>query len=437
MLIAIIVVTAIMFKKLKFITPFNISIYLILAVFWICLRVFNEQLIYQETLLNNEYIGAAAIGITSFVQMALRLPLARLSQKLKSRKIPILIAFSVFVVFAIPFIVVQNGVTFIFLGIAAGGFASTFGMENLYFSENWSFKHVFITVAIISFLPTSGIFVANIFNSSYIISSDSLSVKEYASFMRWMLTAIMAAALIVFALYVFLHKERKETIRKDLYDKNEKLASFTLKDLLKVSVPIFFLGLANQLIFREEVSGVTDEQTWLFIYVLVSAASIFTAILTSLVLIRHFRVKTIIFFSRLSTLIGITLGMIMWFGHIHSVWIGGIFIFLFATSVTMYETTLIGVMAHFDQKNKMLVLTIWLTVRSLGYAFGDTTGSLTEASNDNVSQWLVLGGFLAVLATIALTWTRHLRMMNGFIYTNVDKYENKQFDDGTREKIWK
>lgn len=33
MLIAIIVVTAIMFKKLKFITPFNISIYLILAVF--------------------------------------------------------------------------------------------------------------------------------------------------------------------------------------------------------------------------------------------------------------------------------------------------------------------------------------------------------------------------------------------------------------------
>lgn len=71
----------------------------------------------------------------------------------------------------------------------------------------------------------------------------------------------MAAALIVFALYVFLHKERKETIRKDLYDKNEKLASFTLKDLLKVSVPIFFLGLANQLIFRKEVSGVTDEQT--------------------------------------------------------------------------------------------------------------------------------------------------------------------------------
>lgn len=86
--------------------------------------------------MNNEYIGAAAIGITSFVQMALRLPLARLSQKLKSRKIPILIAFSVFVVFAVPFIVVQNGVTFIFLGIAAGGFASTFGMENLYFSEN-------------------------------------------------------------------------------------------------------------------------------------------------------------------------------------------------------------------------------------------------------------------------------------------------------------
>lgn len=441
MLVLIIVGVVVLFKKLKYITAFNISIYLILAVFWICLRVFNEQLLYQESMLKNEYVAPIAIGLTSVVQLVFRYPLARFGQKIRSRKILIVIAFSAFVVFSIPFIVVQNNVTFILIGMGAGFFASTFGMENLYFSENWSFKHVFITVAIISFLPTSGIFVANIFRSAYYI--DNVSIVGYASFMRWALLAILFVSLIVLALYVFVHKERRETIRKDLVgSENAEIASFGLKDLLRMSAAILFLGLANQIIFRQEVSGIEDTSSWFFIYILISAASIFTALLTSLVLIRNFRVMTIINISRIATFIGITLGLIMWFAHIHSFWMGAIFIFIFATSVTMYETTLIGAMAHFDQKNKMLILAIWLTVRSCGYAIGDTTGSVLEAKyyevgNDQISQWLVLAGFIVVILTIIVTYVPNIRRMQKHIYDNVDKYENKKFDDGKRERIWK
>lgn len=441
MLVLIIGGVIILFKKLKFITAFNVSIYLILAVFWICLRVFNEQLIYQESMLKNEFVAPVAIGLTSIVQLVFRYPLARFGQKIGSRKILVVIAFLAFVIFSIPFIITQNNITFILIGMGAGFFASTFGMENLYFSENWSFKHVFITVALISFLPTSGIFVANIFRSAYYI--QDASIEGYAAFMRWALFAILFISLVVLALYVFAHKERKETIRKDISESQDlTIGSFKFKDLLRMSVAILFLGLANQIIFRQEVSGIENSSTWFFIYVLISAATIFIALITSLVLIRNFRVMTIINVSRIATFIGVTLGLIMWFAHIHSFWMGAIFIFVFATSVTMYETTLIGAMAHFDQKNKMLVLAIWLTVRSCGYAIGDTAGSVLEAkyyeaNNDQISQWLVLTGFIVVILTIIVTYAPHIRKMQKHIYDNVDRYENKKFDDGTRERIWK
>ncbi len=441
MLIAVIICVGVLFKRLRYITRFNISIYLVLAMFWVCLRVFSDQLSIQQDFLQNQYLIPLAIGLTSFVQVIVRYPLAKMGQKIHSRKIPIVLTFAIFMILAIPFIVVQTSASFIVLAVGIGVFAATFGMENLYFSENWSLKHVFITVALISFLPTGGLFVASILKNSFSVNNASLA--NYVDFIRWVLLALLIISFVVLIGYVFFHKERKETIRKDnVSEKNSSLESLKLKDLFKMSWAILFIGLANQLVFRQEVAKIQDGNTWYFIYILISGFSIVTALITSLILVKHFRVVSIVIFSRVATLIGIALGALMWFAHIDSAIMGAIFIFVFATSITMYETTLIGTMVHFDQKNKMLVLPIWLSVRSLGYAIGDTTGGALEvkyhsANNDSVSQWLALAGLLIAVAVSVFAYLPHVRKVDKLIYDNVDRFENAKFGLASKDKIWK
>lgn len=446
MIVVTFVALTFLLRKLKYINSFNMTIYIMLGIFWVTITMFKEQLSQQASFIKGDIGLPLIISASTAIQVFFRLPIGKLSQKLRSRKIPLLMLTMIFFACAIPFLVVANTATFVLLSLAFGLFGASFGMQNQYFAENWSLRNTFSTVALMSFLPTLGVFITNVFHEGFALSNsneqlnDLISQTEFRAFFKWALVGAIILLGLTILFYAIFHKENKQSIRLDnVVEDNKKIAQMTLIDVFRMSSVILFIGMANQLIFRKSVTMVSNSTTWNFIYILITATTLIVTIITAVILIRKFKTFTLATIAQVFTFIGITLGMIMWFGNIHSMWMGLIFIFIFGTAVAVYETTIFGTIIHFDHKNRLLVLGIWLSIRSFGYAVGDGIGGVVEDTmiknsiDSDLNKWLVLGGFILVVIAMVLTFAFYKK--NKPVYDIVDKYENTK--SSLREHIWK
>ena len=327
------------------------------------------------------------IGTFSLVQAMTRLPIGIWSQKIRSRKTPIITTFLIMLLLTLPMFISVNFVSILFSSIGAGVFAATFGLQNQYWSENWNIRNVYATTGLILIMTFTAKYTTRIIDETVSIDNDSII---------WILLSSMIIGFIGVIAYGF-HKENKETIHLDnMSSVSEEITPLKLKHVLimafKVVPVVFALYSIQNFVFLPMKNFDLFISTINIVSILVSLVVVF-------ILIRIFKTKHILAFSLGSAFIGILIMMCTTFGSYNWVW-ATIAMSLIMIGSTTYITTMFANVLHFDHKNSLLVLGIWLSIRS--FAIGSTNIIVGEIANFDIAsvKWLLIPMFTLVSINI-------------------------------------
>ena len=349
MLILLLSIVIFMMFKLVNINKFNLLIYSCLLGFWISSYLLKTSMINIE---NNSWKWPILLGSFQLTQAVFRFPLGKWSQKIKSRKIPILLTILIMIIFSIPLIIKIDYYSLLLATIGLGFFASTFGMQNQYWGENWNIREIFITSGLILLMPYIGKFISLIIISQ--VNIDSINYK-YLMFSFFIIISFVSIC------YLSL-KEKKETILLDNISlEGKEISKLGLKNILILSLMIscvsFSINLVNNRLLINFQNDLLLKATINSIYILVS-------LLVAFILIKFVSIRLINNISYSFIILGFLI-MIFFNFIIKSYYLSSIGFFIALIGYSAYAMSLFGTMLHFDHKNSFLVLSIWLTIKSL------------------------------------------------------------------------
>lgn len=395
MLMFITLVVIFMMKKLTNITKFNIMIYTVLTGFWVSSSFLKISMVHGGA----TWQWPAIMATYQFTQAAFRLPLGKFSQKIKSRKIPIISTVLAMVILSIPLMINVSLVTMFIAMIGLGIFGSSFGMQNQYWSENWCIKNTFITVGIISVIPHIGGYISSLVKEVVSVSEGNV---------KYMIAIMMIITIIVMFIYT-LQKENKDSIMLD--NKDDKwsiIKNFKLKQVLVMSIMISFISISINLINN---TNIIHDNNNLLTSVTKSSLFVVTSMIVAFVLVRIISLRIINSISHAILIFGLSLMMIGNFGSC-SYMISMIGFTISIIGASMYTISMMGTMLKFDHKNTLLVLGIWLSIKSASIATGTIiTG---EVSNFDITK-------TKYLIIVSLTMVFLSSITSFIIYKNFSK----------------
>lgn len=404
MLIFLTIAIGVVVYKYAGFNKYNIAILTILFIFWIA-----NNLIKTSSTLSGTWQLPVIISAYSFVQVLVRLPLGIWSQKIRSRKVPVITMTVIMTIFAIPMFIEFNFPSILFASIGAGAFAATFGMQNQYWSENWNIRNVFGTI---------GILLIVTYAAKYTSSIISLSVDVNEETIRYILISSISLSVITGFLY-FMHKENVETIHLDNMDSvSKEITPLKLKHVLIMSFKVSTVAVALFMIKSPILVQVTD---WALFNSLITASALIGTLIISFILIKFINTRYILATGLMLALLGLVMLLITSFGTFNQgVAISGM-VFLVIGSFT-YITTMMANVLHFDHKNTLLVLGIWLTVKSLAMGISQVTlGELSYFEPESV-KWLLVPAIVLIISNIL--YSGLLKDGTEVIYDMVDKVEH-------------
>ncbi|NQZ66211.1 MAG: hypothetical protein HRT99_03290 [Mycoplasmatales bacterium] len=293
--IMIFLLTSIIFflmSKLVNITKFNIIIYVVLIGFWIASSFLKISIIH----VGHPWQWPLIIATYQFTQVIFRLPLGKLSQKLKSRKIPLLLTVFIMVIFSIPLMITINTLTIFLAMFGLGFFGAGFGMQNQYWSENWHIKNVFITVGLIGITPYLGDYIGSIVKETVEINQNTI---------KYILMIFIIIIMLIVILYS-TNKEKKETVMLDNKDKIASIINgFGLKNVLYMSIMISIISISISLVNNPFLVHKENLNDTLLIAISSKTASITISLFVTFFMIRFISVRKINLISHIIMIIGL------------------------------------------------------------------------------------------------------------------------------------
>lgn len=426
MLFALVILAGILLWKLKGVKMYNMLIFISLTSFWVVASAMSNNVIdkYQS-----DWVWPIAISMYQLTQAATRVPIGKLSQKLRSRKVPLIMATMVMLIGIVIVIGFPASNIALIIGMTLTGvYGATFGLQNQYWAENYNIKRVFTSITIVGLMPIIGEYISKaIYNTTH----ENLE-------WRWILLISFSSAFITILLYMFFLKERKETMRLDNMDERNKVVSHLgLKEVFKMSFGIVMAAFAFEMVRSTSIheyfanthpDGKDDAST---MTIVISAITTIITIFISLYLIKKIPSKQIIIISQIILVLSLVFGLTLVLTNVKELLVWYSFIACVTVGYTLYSITMLGTMLHFDLKNKHLVLGIWLSFRSFGVGSGQLTSNeiLVNSSEANVHNSLIIIFSIALvfacLTALRVVWTN--RILNKEIFKMVDFYEYHKF----------
>lgn len=424
-------------KKLRYINILNLSIFVVLALFWIIISMFEYQLVTAKGVSGFKKWEIPLLDVIALLIPAiLRIPFSLLSRYFRSRKLPILISFALSTIFILPFLIVRNHETIWLLAIAIGFFGATFGLENIYFSENWTMNKAFITVALIALFPVIGHLIALMIVGIFHLTNDSGINYFINNEIEVFLIIAFVLYIIVGVFFYFKVHEDKETIRKEISKKglDAQISTLRLKDLFRLIGVIMASAIASKIFLGKEVIKNIGEDEWELVKIIVAIFTGLLSLFVGLFLVVRVRTYKIIIISQCAAFIGILTCLILIFLNVANIGVS-IFLFILITgSFSIYEATFTGVVVHTEHRNRMLVFSIWLTFRSLAFSLSSVFGGEMLIFVNDAEKWLMSAGAAFMFVSIIASIVSYEKL--GVVYKVADLHENKLVNAET-ESIWK
>ena len=389
MIFMILIGVGFLFYKSKNISKYNVAIYVILLGLYV-----SESLLGSSIKTDGQsWEWPLLVSMFQLTQVVVRVPFGKLSQKLRSRKIPMLLAMLLMLILSTPLIFEASFLTLFPAMIGLGIAGATYGMQNQYWSENSNIRSAFLSVAIIFTLPLISSFINAIITKEIPITGENFN-EDYA---RWLMCGFITVISIVVIFYLFM-KERVETIRLDnMASHSIAIKGMNLKHVLLMSLMIVFVSFATNMISIPSLINGTNEQFKMVKvagYTLISLLGLSVAI----IFIKLIKSRYIILFAHSLLIIGFIIMIIGNFG-MSSFILSIIGYLMIVSGASVFTVTMIGTMLHFDHKNSLLVLGIWLSMKSASLGMGSLVGQeISIYDLNNVKYLLIVGLLLTVIS---------------------------------------
>lgn len=370
------------------------------------------------------------VGVHRLAHAMSAVAIATWGKKIKSRKIPLITLGSILAITIFINVGVNQNVStehnwsVYLMMIASGMFVATTGMQNVLWVENYSFKNIFASMALMTLLPA----LADCFNKVFL----TYPTINYFEFERWLLLASAILVVIAIVYFVVFIKEDKAKIRaaNNDFDDDVKVSSFDLKRVLINSVGIFLAATSFEMIRSTGVNKFflitafhSDDSTMTTL--LVSSITSLVAIFTSLALIKRFKSYKITIVAEVISLASMVFGLIIVSTGALNIATWVCFMVASSFGLSMYLAVTFGVMLHFHLHSKILVLPIWLSIRIFGMFLGQIISNEWMILADDKEFALQMVFVVAlVLSSLSFAWTIYRYIRNEYVlYNLVDRYE--------------
>lgn len=424
-LFAFIILAGLLLWKLKGVKIYNLMIFLSLTAFWVVASAMTNNV--QDNY-KHDWVWPIAISLYQITQAVTRVPIGIISQKLRSRKVP-LIGATLIMLIGISMVIASDSATWsLIIGmIFTGVYGATFGLQNQYWAENYDLKKVFISITMVGMMPVIGDYLSKTISHS----TDDLD-------WRWILLVSFGLALVTLILYTLFIKERKDTMRLDnMEEVNKHVSHLGLKEVFKMSLGILFLAFAFEMVRSTSIhkyfaSNHTSQDDASVLTLLVSAITAIMTIVVSLFLIRNMRAENIMRLGQLIMVASLIFGFTLVLTNVLNIFVWYIFIGCVSIGYTMYSIVMLGTMLHFDLKNPHLVLGVWLSFRSFGVGAGQLTSNeiLVNAKENEIhtSMIIIFAIALAVSLIAAIRTMLINKKINIPVFKMVDFYEYHKYN---------
>ncbi|MCC3160991.1 MAG: MFS transporter [Mollicutes bacterium PWAP] len=429
-LIAIIgIIFFITIKHSKF-NSYNVWIIIFLFIFWVSIKLVLSHNINISSFEKKTWVYPAGFVGFQLIQVLIRVPLGILSQKIKSRQKPIFLAITIGLMMFIPALITDFSVWSIFITfIGAGVFASTYGMQNQYLSENWNLKQIFMTVGILVLIPLAGQ------NAASLISSTSLEINPNS--LRLIIIIFVCFAFISASIYLFIFPENNNTIQLDnMSEQAKEVAKIPLKKVIfivvKYCVVIVAFSLVNVFVYLLN-------NDYKFIKLVASSIGSLFGVLISFFVVRKFSPRLLAYIANIAIIASLIFGTILSFiGASFILWV--LFIIILSISSTAFITITVGIFLHFDHKNPNLVLGIFLTFKSMSILIGTLVSDsiLTTTLDNSISKaqqqskmldnfkWVfVTALILSIISLVILTFSKIKNTNEDKLFDSINFYEKE------------
>ncbi len=429
----LICIVAFLFWRLKSVKANTILIYSFLLVFTIAMYAITKDIKRHHDY--QPWLMPISLALFQFAQVMVRLPLGKLSQKLRSRKWPIILALvamftGALLVMASDFAAWSIPIGFMLLGV----FGATFGIHNQYISESWDIKQGFLSVAIVATLPSLANFITD--GVLGVVSLEGIKFHGVENALMW----VTLICVVISLLYVGMRENKDALAINNMIGENASVAALKLRDVLIMSATVVFISVAVHMVqplaLNEEITSSNIRSKVSVIPLVVNAIAVAVALLTSFVIIRLIEVHIVALFSNIILLLTFIFGIVLAFVHSNwELWL--IFMVFLTIGFSLFQTTMLGTMLHFDHKNPYLVLGIWLTIRSFSSGVGIAIGEEVVAYHSAIeaAKWII--PIAAVLVVISILYIV-FRYNSGtkVVFDSVIKHEHSKFRQ-ISETIWR
>lgn len=418
MLASLLGLSTLIFIKIRNFTKVNLFLFISLSLFWIALHLLLKTSNAMDS--GVYWKWPLLIGTYQFVQACTRVPMGKLAQVLRSRKIPILFAVFLMIALMIPVLIHVSFFSIFFATIAAGVYGATFGMQNQHWAERWRMKHMYVTTAIVVIIFSIGKYTADIATWDASAKGNTLAITSEVS--KWLVIAAMSVAIVSSIIYIYTVPKdpSKVSANNKTYDA-DKVSDMNLWDVMKYTSAIFAIGFIGTAVVNPEMVGITGNDFTL-LKTLVLSSTIFITLLIAFFLVRFIKGRNILIASYAMMLVGLGLIILRMFAHLDSaVSIVG-FVFT-VVGANAYITTAFGQAFYTDNATAYLTLGIWLSIKSASISFATITSKEVAHYDADAMKWVAL----SLMIFLSLSFTKFVLSYktNRHIYKMVDNYERE------------
>ena len=151
--------------------------------------------------------------------------------------------------------------------------------------------------------------------------------------------------------------------------------------------------------------------------------TVITGLLTAFILIRIIDDRIINFISHIIMAFGIILMIISLFA-VNSITLSFIGLMFAIAGLSIYTTSMFGMMLHIDHKNTLLVLGIWLTVKSISIGMGQIIGGEVNIYAPINSKYLLIVSLVFVVISLIIIKLTYKYTKPGFDLIEELEYSN-------------
>ena len=393
------------------INKMNILIFTTLFLLWFVMYFYKAIPEYQTNINKlGFWVWPIILSIYQFTQAATRLPIGIISQKINSRK-KIIQFVGLLLLLAITLLIASKMAVWaiVIAAIIGGVFGATFGLDAQYVSENWDIKQVFRSSVIVFIIPV----MAKMLSQSVVGYTTVANIKNV---WIYLLAGAMTIGTITVVAYSF-SKEDVSTIKLDNMDGSK----VSMKNRGKADIAVISITgalLAFMYTFVMSFGTFFNIGIWASGFEFVSLLS---STLVALLLIKIVKPGCLKRISMALMIVSfIVIGITGITGSLDkATWITASVIA--SVGFGSYLMVLFGSALHFDHKYPVLVIGIFLSVKSFMTAVAQlSSGEMIINMPGSTLKWIGIYTLIASGVSLVL-----MEITSVYFFKKKDNKTNK------------